>query len=97
MSALPELDEKEIERLAVKHEAFGFGRVDDRCYTTHGFDPEGLHGFVADLRALIRKQALEDAAKVCQKLELAIDGGGNHYYRPADARQCVNAIKELTK
>jgi len=44
-----------------------------------------------------RKQALEEAEKVCKQLELAIDGGGNHYYRPADARQCVNAIKELLK
>ena len=36
-----------------------------------------------------------EAAKACQKLEIAIDGGGNHYYRPADARQCIDAIRNL--
>ena len=39
--------------------------------------------------------ALEEAAKVCQQLETAIDCGGNTYYRPADARQCVEAIRKL--
>lgn len=44
---------------------------------------------------LIRNAALEDAAQKCKKLEVAIDGGGNAYYRPADARQCVAAIESL--
>lgn len=35
----------EIEALAVEHEAFGFGRVDARGLTTHGFDPDGLGNF----------------------------------------------------
>lgn len=35
----------EIEALAVEHEAFGFGRVDARGLTTHGFDPDGLGSF----------------------------------------------------
>lgn len=35
----------------------------------------------------------EACAKVCMRLETAIDGGGNHYFRPADARQCVAAIR----
>lgn len=41
----------EIERLAVKHEAFGFGQVDSKGLTTHGFDPDGLAAFVNDLFA----------------------------------------------
>lgn len=40
------MTETEIEALAVKHEAFGFGRVDAKGYTTHGFDPDGLAAFV---------------------------------------------------
>lgn len=41
----------EIEKLAIKHEAFGFGRVDSHGLTTHGFDPEGLRAFVRELLA----------------------------------------------
>lgn len=44
-----------------------------------------------------REVALEEAMRVCKQLEVAIDGGGNAYYRPADARQCVAAIEALTK
>jgi hypothetical protein len=47
----------------------------------------------------IQRQAYEDglrdAAKACKQLETAIDGGGNVYYRPADARQCVSAIDAM--
>ena len=42
---------EEIEKLALTHEAFGFGRVDARGLTTHGFDPEGLHAFVNAVEA----------------------------------------------
>lgn len=41
----------EIEQMAVKHEAFGFGQVDYKGLTTHGFDPEGLLAFVNELFA----------------------------------------------
>ena len=41
--------------------------------------------------AVLRER--EECAKVCMQLETAIDGGGNAYYRPADARQCVAAIR----
>jgi len=44
---------------------------------------------------LVRNAALEEAAQKCKQLEIAIDGGGNAYYRPADARQCVAAIESL--
>ena len=50
----------------------------------------------AQLKQAVR-DALEGAAKACQKLEVAIDGGGNTYYRPADARQCRDAIRALIK
>jgi hypothetical protein len=43
----------------------------------------------------VRLEALEDAERVCKQLEFAIDGGGNAYYRPADARQCAEAIRKL--
>lgn len=42
-----------------------------------------------------RAQALNEALLACKHLETAIDGGGNTYYRPADARQCVAAIEKL--
>jgi hypothetical protein len=41
----------EIEALAVEHESFGFGLVDQQGYTTHGFSPDGLRSFVAALKA----------------------------------------------
>ena len=43
------LTDKQIEELAVKHEAFGFGIVDAHGFTTHGFDPEGLRTFINEL------------------------------------------------
>jgi hypothetical protein len=45
----------ELERLAVKHEAFGFGQAGAQGLTTHGFDPEGLHAFVREVIELDRK------------------------------------------
>ena len=43
--------------------------------------------------ALVAAHERAACAKVCMKLEIAIDGGGNAYFRPADARQCVAAIR----
>jgi hypothetical protein len=48
---------EQIEKLAVKHESFGFGQVDAKGFTTHGFDPDGLKAFVRDLLALAAQQA----------------------------------------
>jgi len=45
---------EDIERIAIKHESFGFGRVDSKGLTTHGFDPEGLAAFVAELESRVR-------------------------------------------
>lgn len=39
------MTEEQIEEIALKHEAFGFGQVDHRGLTTHGFDPDGLRDF----------------------------------------------------
>ena len=46
-----QLSYEAIEKIAVKHEAFGFGRVDARGLTTHGFDPVGLIAFVKEVLA----------------------------------------------
>lgn len=44
----------------------------------------------------IRVKTLDVAVAEAKRfLEAAIDGGGNTYYRPADARQCVSAIEVL--
>ena len=43
------LTDDQIEAIAVKHEAFGFGLVDAKGYTTHGFYPDGLREFVREL------------------------------------------------
>lgn len=45
--------------------------------------------------AAARVRAWVDAEQACKKLECAIDGGGNSYFRPADARECVEAIRAL--
>lgn len=58
------MTDQEIENIAVKHEAFGFGMVDNHGYTTHGFDPEGLRGFVEELKALWEKDDTRDDYKV---------------------------------
>jgi hypothetical protein len=44
MSYTP-LTDAEIEALAKDHEAFGFGLVDKKGFTTHGFDPAGMGAF----------------------------------------------------
>lgn len=51
--------------------------------------PDELEAFARACFAIER----EECAKACMQLETAIDGGGNHYFRPADARQCVAAIR----
>lgn len=43
---MKKLHEGAVERMAVEHEAFGFGQVDSKGYTTHGFYPDGLENFV---------------------------------------------------
>lgn len=45
-----EVTDAQIEALAIEYEAFGFGAVDARGLTTHGFNPDGLRSFA---RALI--------------------------------------------
>lgn len=43
---MKELSEEQIEKIALEHEAFGFGKVDHHGLTTHGFDPAGLLGCI---------------------------------------------------
>lgn len=43
---------EQIESLAVEHEAFGFGQVDAKGFTTHGFDADGLQAFIKELFAV---------------------------------------------
>lgn len=50
------MTEEQIERLAVEHEAFGFGRVDDAGFSTHGFDPDGLAAFTRALMTAERER-----------------------------------------
>jgi len=72
----------------------GASRYTNRHYPdrpTHTFTVEQLELYTK----LVRNAALEEAAQKCKQLEVAIDGGGNTYYRPADARQCVSAIESL--
>jgi hypothetical protein len=63
----------------------------------NGTDKPGVVGdcYTAEQMLQFRRDALEEAMQVCMKMETAIDGGGHAYYRPADARQCVAAIREL--
>lgn len=56
---------------------------------------EELHRLVQAAFKLGRNAGLEEAKQKCKQLEVAIDGAGNTYYRPADARQCVAAIESL--
>ena len=56
---------------------------------------EYAQAYGAACAAHARDMALSEAMQVCKQLEAAIDGGGNTYYRPADARQCVSAIEVL--
>ena len=59
------------------------------------YDPYDMQAYGAACAAHARGMALSDAMQACKQLETAIDGGGNTYYRPADARQCVSAIEVL--
>lgn len=47
-----QLQSEQIEKLAIKHEDFGFGQIDSYGLTTHGFSPEGLKAFVDELLSL---------------------------------------------
>ena len=59
------------------------------------YTADQLQAYGAACAAHARDMALSEAMQVCKQLEAAIDGGGNTYYRPADARQCVSAIEVL--
>jgi hypothetical protein len=61
------ITDEQIEKIAVKHEAFGFGRVDVKGLTTHGFDPDGLAAFVRELLAL-QPSASAEQADALQKI-----------------------------
>ena len=63
--------------------------------TIECFRKDQLQAYGAACAAHAREMALSEAMQVCKQLETAIDGGGNTYYRPADARQCVSAIEVL--
>jgi hypothetical protein len=74
------LQESEIEAIAVKHEAFGFGLVDEKGYTTHGFDPDGLQAFVKELLQLqqvaLKPLDTEDFCYCNKDISLQIVSGG---------------------
>ena len=59
------------------------------------YTADQLQAYGAACAAHARGMALSDAMQACKQLETAIDGGGNTYYRPADARQCVSATEVL--
>lgn len=48
------LTDEQIEVMAIEHEAFGFGRVDAKGLTTHGFDPDGLKSFFHAVERAVR-------------------------------------------
>lgn len=56
MIKLTEDQKKYIERVAVKHEDFGFGLADSHGITTHGFSPEGLENFIVEILENIKPQ-----------------------------------------
>lgn len=51
--AVPLTDER-IEQLAIEHEDFGFGRVDDYGISTHGFNPKGLRDFARAIESEVK-------------------------------------------
>jgi len=74
------LTDEQIERAAIAHEDFGFGKVDAHGITTHGFNPDGLRAFVRTIEAETLKahqQAIEAAvlaereacAQLCDKFK----------------------------
>lgn len=52
---MTEPDWEKIEKLAVEHEDFGFGKADSKGISTHGFSPEGLKNFVKAVLELDKK------------------------------------------
>lgn len=63
------LTDEQIEKIAVENEAFGFGRVDEKGITTHGFEPEGLRDFVRAVVEAAVKAERERCAKVCLDMQ----------------------------
>lgn len=53
----PTLRDVDIEALAMKYEAFGFGFLDAEGVTTHGFEPDGLIAFVKAIMTIAQKPA----------------------------------------
>ena len=53
-----------IEKLAVRYESFGFGCVDERGFTTHGFDPEGLSAFTSTLLRMLSNRLRNDLSQL---------------------------------
>lgn len=62
---------KQIEALAVKHEDFGYGKVDAHGYTTHGFSPKGLRSFIKAIIKILsenRKDQYQEGIKAAIKV-----------------------------
>jgi hypothetical protein len=82
------LSEKELEALAVKHEEFGFGQVDPGGFTTHGFGPDGLRAFIAEVRK-------DDEALIRQMLEhldvVTDEGQGDEGWQSQDLKNTIAA------
>ena len=55
--AMVNITDEQIEKLAVKHEAFGFGLADSYAPSTHGFDPDGLIKFARALISETKEQS----------------------------------------
>lgn len=62
--------------------------------TEHGVDYYTADQLAAAVLAA-RNAALEEAAKKCKYLEVALDNEGNPFHRPADATVCASAIREM--
>lgn len=80
---MADLTLQEIERLAVKHEAFGFGQVQPEGLTVHGFEPDGLKAFVAELLDVSqsrRKLSAADAVshRPCPRCQGTMVGQEDH-------------------
>jgi hypothetical protein len=91
MSYTP-LTDAEIEALAKDHEAFGFGLVDKKGFTTHGFDPEGMGAFARAVEAAV-------LARIAQAEPAAWQGGFTNDELLQAWRRKINvepSAKELT-
>lgn len=93
------LKPKEIEKLAIKYEAFGMGRVDEKGFTTHGFDPSGIKKFAAELMRLAYNEGLEDAAKYLVSTAEDFEQSATHVFEgvgPTGAGRRSQLRDELT-